>query len=303
MYPPFAGRVVQILVKVGERVAKGQTLAKLASPDFGQAQADARRAQSDFALAEKNLNRLRELNAAGVSSRKDLAAAEADYARADAERARAMAKVNLYGAGDDSVDQTFSLASPIDGVIVERNINPGQELRTDLQLANTPAMFVITDPTRLWVQLDAAENQLAALRSGKKIALRTAAWPDEIFSATLDNISDFIDPATRTVKVRGTVENRERKLKGEMFVTAELEEAATADLQVPERALLLAGGSYFVFVEEKPGRYSRQEVKVDAVRDGVASVSSGVKLGQKVVIEGNLFLHRVHRQLSGGAPA
>src|SRR5215471_19257919 len=167
LYPPFAGRVVQIMVKIGEHVGKGQTLAKLASPDFGQAQADARRAQSDFALAEKNLNRLRELNAAGVSSRKDLAAAEADYARAEAERARAMGKVKLYGAGDDSVDQNFSLASPIDGVIVERNINPGQELRTDLQLANTPAMFVITDPTRLWVQLDAAENQLAALRDRK----------------------------------------------------------------------------------------------------------------------------------------
>jgi len=303
LYPPFAGRVVQILVKIGEHVGKGQTLAKLASPDFGQAQADARRAQSDFALAEKNLNRLRELNAAGVSSRKDLAAAEADYARADAERARAIGKVKLYGAGDDSVDQNFSLASPIDGVIVERNINPGQELRTDLQLANTPAMFVITDPTRLWVQLDAAENQLSALRSAKKIALRTSAWPDEVFGATLDSISDFIDPATRTVKVRGTVENRERKLKGEMFVTAELQEAPTADLQVPERALLLAGGSYFVFVEEKPGRYSRQEVKVDSVRDGVASVATGVKLGQKVVIEGNLFLHRLHRQLSGGAPA
>jgi cobalt-zinc-cadmium efflux system membrane fusion protein len=303
LYPPFAGRVVQIVVKIGERVIKGQTLAKLASPDFGQAQADARRAQSDFAFAEKNLNRLRELNAAGVSSHKDLAAAEADYARAEAERARAMGKVKLYGAAADSVDQNFSLTTPIDGVVVERNINPGQELRPDLQLANTPAMFVITDPTRLWVQLDAAENQLAALQSGKKIQLRTAAWPDETFTASLDTISDFIDPATRTVKVRGTVENRERKLKGEMFVTAELQEAPTADLQVPERALLLAGGSYFVFVEEKPGRYSRQEVKVDAVRDGVASVSSGVKLGQKVVIEGNLFLHRLHRQLSGGAPA
>ena len=303
LYPPFAGRVVQILVKTGEHVSKGQTLAKLASPDFGQAQADARRAQSDFALAEKNLNRVRELNAAGVSSRKDLAAAEADYARADAERARAMGKVKLYSAGDDSVDQNFSLASPIDGVIVERNINPGQELRTDLQLANTPAMFVITDPTRLWVQLDAAENQLAALKSGRKITLRSAAWQDQTFAATLENISDFIDPATRMVKVRGTVENRERKLKGEMFVTAELQEAPTADLQVPERALLLAGDSYFVFVEDKPGRYSRQEVKVDAVRDGVAAVSSGVNLGQKVVIEGNLFLHRLHRQLSGGAPA
>jgi cobalt-zinc-cadmium efflux system membrane fusion protein len=303
LFPPFAGRVLQILVKTGEHVSKGQTLAKLASPDFGQAQADARRAESDFALAEKNLNRLRELNAAGVSSRKDLAAAEADYARADAERTRAMGKIKLYSAGSDSVDQTFSLASPIDGVVVERNINPGQELRTDLQLANTPAMFVITDPTRLWVQLDAAENQLAALKSGRQVRLLTAAWPDEAFTASLDNISDFIDPATRMVRVRGTVENRERKLKGEMFVTAELQEAPTADLQIPERALLLSGGSYFVFVEEKPGRYSRQDVKVDAVRDGVASVASGVQLGQKVVIEGNLFLHRLHRQLSGGAPA
>jgi len=303
LFPPFAGRVLQILVKTGEHVSRGQPLATLASPDFGQAQADARRAQSDFALAEKNLNRLRDLHAAGVSSRKDLAIAEADYARADAELARAMGKIKLYRAGPDSVDQNFSLASPIDGVVVERNINPGQELRTDLQLANTPAMFVITDPARLWVQLDAAENQLASLRPGKKVQLRSAAWPDQTFPATLENISDFIDPATRTVKVRGSVENRERKLKGEMFVTAELQESPGADLQIPEKALLLAGDRYFVFVEEKPGRYSRQQVKVDAVRDGIASVASGVKLGQKVVIEGNLFLHRLHQQLSGGAPA
>ena len=303
LFPPFAGRVLQILVKTGEHVSQGQALAKLASPDFGQAQADARRAQSDFALAEKNLNRQRELHAAGVSSRKDLATAEADYARADAELARAMGKVKLYGASTDSVDQNFSLASPINGVIVERNINPGQELRTDLQLANTPAMFVITDPGRLWVQLDAAESQLASLRPGKKVQLRSAAWPDQTFTATLENISDFIDSASRTVKVRGSVENRERKLKGEMFVTAELQESPGADLQIPEKALLLAGDNYYVFVEEKPGRYSRQEVKVDAVRDGVASVASGVKLGQKVVVEGNLFLHRLHRQLSGGTPA
>jgi cobalt-zinc-cadmium efflux system membrane fusion protein len=303
LFPPFAGRVLQILVKTGEHVSRGQALAKLASPDFGQAQADARRAQSDFALAEKNLNRQRELHAAGVSSRKDLATAEADYARADAELARAMGKVKLYGASPDSVDQNFSLSSPIDGVVVERNINPGQELRTDLQLANTPPMFVITDPARLWVQLDAAESQLASLRPGKKVQLRSAAWPDQTFTATLENISDFIDSASRTVKVRGSVENRERKLKGEMFVTAELLESPGADLQMPEKALLLAGDHYYVFVEEKPGRYSRQEVKIDAVRDGLASVASGVKLGQKVVIEGNLFLHRLHRQLSGGAPA
>ncbi|TMG77046.1 MAG: efflux RND transporter periplasmic adaptor subunit [Betaproteobacteria bacterium] len=303
LFPAFAGRVIHILVRAGDRVKRGETLAVLASPDFGQAQADARRAQSDFALAEKNLGRLRELHAAGVSSRKELITAEADYARAEAELARASGKIKLYGGGSESVDQNLALASPIDGVVVERNINPGQELRTDLQLSNSPAMFVITDPSRLWVQLDAAESQLASLKRGQTVTLRSSAWPEEGFAATIETISDFIDPASRTVKVRGSVVNRDRKLKGEMFVTAELQDKSRADLQVPEKALVLAGGNYYVFVEETPGRYARVEVKVDAVREGVASVASGVDLGQKVVIEGNLFLHRLYRQLSGGAPA
>jgi cobalt-zinc-cadmium efflux system membrane fusion protein len=303
LFPAFAGRVIHILMKAGDRVKPGQTLAMLASPDFGQAQADARRAQSDFALAEKNLNRLRELYAAGVSSRKDLFTAEADYARAEAELARASGKIRLYGGGGESVDQNFALASPIEGIVVERNINPGQELRPDLQLANSPAMFVITDPSRLWVQLDATESQLASLKRGQTVRLRSSAWPDESFEANVETISDFIDPASRTIKVRGSVVNRDKKLKGEMFVTGELLDVPRAGLQLPERALVLSGGSYYVFVEESPGRFAWSEVKIEGVRDGVAGVVSGVNLGQKVVVEGTLLLHRLYRQLAGGAPA
>ena len=303
LFPAFAGRVIHILVKAGDRVKAGQTLAMLASPDFGQAQADARRAQSDFALAEKNLSRLRELYAAGVSPRKELITAEADYARAEAELARAAGKVRLYGGGSESVDQNLALASPIEGIVVERNINPGQELRPDLQLANSPAMFVITDPSRLWVQLDATESQLARLKRGQTVRLHSSAWPGESFAATVEAISDFIDPGSRTIKVRGSVINRDKKLKGEMFVTAEVPDAQRTFLQLPEKALVLSGGSYYVFVEESPGRFAWSEVKIEGVRDGVAGVVSGVDLDQKVVVEGTLLLHRLYRQLAGGAPA
>ncbi|HXL77745.1 MAG TPA: efflux RND transporter periplasmic adaptor subunit, partial [Candidatus Eisenbacteria bacterium] len=238
-----------------------------------------------------------------VSPRKELITAEADYARAEAELARASGKIKLYGGGSESVDQNLALASPIDGVVVERNINPGQELRPDLQPSNSPAMFVITDPSRLWVQLDATESQLASLKRGQTVTLRSSAWPEEGFAATIETISDFIDPVSRTVKVRGSVVNRDRKLKGEMFVTAELQDRSRADLQLPERALVLSGGSYYVFVEESPGRFAWSEVKIEGVRDGVAGVVSGVNLGQKVVVEGTLLLHRLYRQLAGGAPA
>jgi cobalt-zinc-cadmium efflux system membrane fusion protein len=302
LFPPFAGRVTRILVKPGDAVAAGEPLALLSSPDFGQAQAEARRAQSDFSLAQKNLERARDLHAAGVTSRKDLNAAEADYARAEAELARATSRIRLYGGSGDAVDQNFALRSPIAGTVVERNINPGQELRPDVA-AGAPAMFVVTDPSRLWVQLDASERDLPRLRSGLHAVLRTSAWPEEAFRATLTTISDFIDPTTRTIKVRGTVDNRGRKLKGEMFVTAEVEGTPRPRLQVSEKAIVQADGKNYVFVEEAPGRFARTEVEVDGVRDGAAGIVSGVSQGQKVVVEGNLFLYRLYRQLSGSAAA
>jgi cobalt-zinc-cadmium efflux system membrane fusion protein len=302
LYPPFAGRVTQILVKPGDAVMPSQPLALLSSPDFGQAQAEARRAQSDFSLAQKNLERQRDLHAAGVTARKELNAAEADYARAEAELARASSRVKLYGGSGDTVDQNFALRSPIAGTVVERNINPGQELRPDVA-AGAPAMFVVTDPSRLWVQLDATERDLPHLKTGMRVKLRTTAWPEEVFPATVVAISDFIDPATRTVKVRGTVDNRARKLKGEMFVTAEIEGVPRAQMRVSEKAVVQAGGKNYVFVEEAPGQYARVEVALDGVHDGMAGIVSGVNPGQKVVVEGNLFLHRLYRQLSRDATA
>jgi cobalt-zinc-cadmium efflux system membrane fusion protein len=136
-----------------------------------------------------------------------------------------------------------------------------------------------------------------------QVKLRASAWPDEVFRATLVTISDFIDPATRTVKVRGTVDNRERKLKGEMFVSAEIDSAPRARLQVPEKAVVQSDGKNYVFVETAPGQYARVEIELDGVHRGAAGIVSGVSEGQKVVVEGNLFLHRLYLQLSGSAAA
>lgn len=299
VFPPFSGRVVRILANPGDAVRAGQALAMLASPEFGQAQADARRAASDFALAEKNLARLRDLYANGVAPRKDLQASEADYARAEAELQRAQNKIALYGGGGSSVDQSFALKSPIAGTVVERNINPGQELRSDLVLANAPAMFVITDPGRLWFQLDASERDLPYLKRGQTLRLRSASYAEESFPATVDVVSDFIDPATRVIKVRGSVDNRGRMLKGEMYITAEIDIGTRPGVLVPAKAVFLVGDKYFVFTEEVPGTFTRAEVKTGGEANGSIGVVAGLAPGQKVVVEGSLMLQRLSRQLAG----
>ena len=299
VYPPFSGRVLRILANPGETVKPGQALAVLASPEFGQAQADARRAGADYSLAEKSLARLRELEAHGVAPRKDLQAAEADYARANSEMQRAQKRVSLYGGNETAVDQSFSLKSPIAGTVVERNINPGQELRSDLVLANAPAMFVITDPSRLWVQLDASEADLAHLQRGQSLRLRSSAYPDLAFAAKVDVISDFIDPNTRVIRVRGSVDNRERKLKGEMFVTAEVDVGAKPGVEVPAKAVFLSGDKYYAFVEDAPGSFTRTEVRTGGSVNGSVDVIAGLAPGQKVVIEGSLLLQRMANELAG----
>jgi len=119
VFPPFAGRVQAIAVRPGERVARGQTLAVLAAPDFGVAQAEARKAENDYSLAQKNLERIRELAQAGVAPAKDLQAAEAEVVRTASERARANARLKLYGK-TDTVDQELALRSPVAGVVVEQ---------------------------------------------------------------------------------------------------------------------------------------------------------------------------------------
>lgn len=297
LYPAFAGKVVKILAQPGDRVKAGQPLALLASPEFGQAQAEARKGAVDVALAEKTLARVRDLVANGVAPQKDLHAAEAELARARADAAQALGRVKLYG-GSDTVDAALALRSPIDGTVVERNLNPGQELRPEASGGGAPPLFVVTDPTRLWVQLDASERDLGLLRPGGSVVLRTSAYPDASFEARIVSVADFVDPATRTIRVRGVVANPERKLKGDLYVTGVVRSDVRPPVQIPARAVFLVGDQQYVFVEEAPGRYRRAKIVPSGEAEGRIAVSAGLAAGERVVVDGALFLQRILSQLS-----
>lgn len=301
LYPPLAGRVVSISARPGDAVAAGAVLATLASPEMGQAQSDARKTDVEHALMQRNLARLRELHAAGVAAHKDVLAAETDLARAEAERQRTQALLRLHG-GTASVNQSFALRSPIAGVVVERHVNPGQELRGDMQLANTPPMFVVTDPSRLWVQLEAHETDLPSLARGKAMKLRASAWPEETFHARIESIADYVDPQTRTIRVRASVDNRERRLKGEMYVSAEIESPVAARVQVPANAVFLFEEKHYVFVQSGPRSFRRVEIRLAGQHGDKVGVASGLEPGERVVTTGNLFLLRILRLLETGAP-
>lgn len=293
IFSPVAGRIVALPVVPGQSVKAGQTMASISSPDFGQSQAEARRAQTDLALAQRSLSRSQELHGAGVIAEKDLIAAQADVARAQAERERTVARERLYGGGGAGVDQQFRLTSPIAGVVVERNVNPGQEVRPDQAQPGNPPLFVVTDPRELWAQLELPDSLLGAVAPGMPVVLHAGAFPEENFEAKIEFVADAIDPVSRTVKARARVANADRRLKSEMFVSAVLPMPPDPVPKVPASAVLLIGDKQYVFVDDGDYKYERRLVRADEIKLGLMRLREGVKPGEKVVVEGALLLQQL----------
>jgi cobalt-zinc-cadmium efflux system membrane fusion protein len=305
LYASFAGRVAAIKADVGQSVTTGQALAVLASPEFGLAQADTAKARADLVVTQKALARQRELFDAGIVARKELDGAEADAARAAAESQRTEARIKLYdGASTGGVNQQLTLGSTLSGVVVERNINPGQELRPDQSGVGVPPLFVVTDPSSLWVQIDARESDIGSLKPGSNFEIAVPSLGGQVFQAVVKAAGDFIDPATRTIKVRGLVANPQRVLKAEMLVTARITRKMTdGSVSVPAGAALLNGAKHYVFVQGAAGTFEPREVELAYEGSKTVVVASGLKAGEQVVSENTLLLARLWRLSQDTAPS
>jgi membrane fusion protein, heavy metal efflux system len=294
VFTPFAGIVRKLFVDLKQPVTKGMPLAEIQSPDFAQAQSDARKSASDLRHADQNLSRLRDLFEHGAAPRKDLETAEADYASAQSEKDRAETRLAIYGSTATSTNQGFLLPSPLTGILVERNVTPGQEVRPDQMLANIPQitapLFVVTDPTRLWVWLDVTEMHLILVHKGTALTIRSKAFPGQTFQGRLDLIGDSLDPTTRTVRARGSVEDASRLLKAELYVTVEIPDVVPTSLQVPSKAVFLRENQYYLFLETGAGQFQRHAVRIGSEREGKVAVLEGLKAGQRLVTEGCLLL-------------
>jgi cobalt-zinc-cadmium efflux system membrane fusion protein len=304
IYPAFAGRVTAINADLGQVVQAGSALATLASPDYGAAQADAAKARADVDFSRKALARQRELLDLGVVARKDHEQAEADAARSQAELARAQARVALYG-GAAGVDQKLALRSTLAGVVVERNLNPGQEVRPDQAGAGVPPLFVISDPATLWVQIDAREADAGTMRRGAAFELEVPALPGQRFEGRVTAVADAIDTITRTIKVRGYVPNAGRVLRAEMLATARFERSLGSGVMLPAQAVRLAGSAHSVFVQVAPGAFEPREVRIGWQGPQQVLISGGLEVGEQVVSGNMLLLARMYRlaQDEGRLPA
>jgi len=313
--PVNAGRIVRLYAGQGTRVRKGQRLAELESADIDQAEADYLKALADYEnavrssaaevkLAQQSYDRNKLLFEQKVTAGKNLQAAEHDLevAKAAGENSvngtkaaltAARRHLLILGLDDATIDAlakktnlaaTFSLNSPIDGIVVERNATVGASVGTDANL------FKIIDLSRVWIDADVFEKDLPRVRPGQEVKLKVTAFPESTFSGKVILINSVVDPETRTVKVRTEVANPDGRLKPDMFANVQIvTEMNRAAISIPQSAVLNDEGKTVVFVAEGDG-YKKRQVQAGIQNNGRVEVVDGLTAGDKVVVKGNYLL-------------
>lgn len=291
---PIAGRVLELRAQLGDAVVAGAPLAVIDAPDLGAAQADLAKAKADEHRKDLSLRRAKELFSGEVLPRKDLEASEADFAQAKAETERAALRLaNLNPRHAPLAGQRMSLVSPISGVVADRKANPGMEVRPDL----ADPLFVVTDLKRVHVVVDLPEQHLGKVSVGQPISAEVEAWSNETFRGRVERIAPAVDPVTRRIQVRCTVDNSSAKLRPEMYARVRLlaDEQKVA-VRIPNSALITDGLYSFVFIERAPGVYVKTKVELAVQDRDFSYVASGITPENRVVVRGALLLNS---ELSG----
>jgi membrane fusion protein, heavy metal efflux system len=292
---PVTGRVVQLLKEPGDRVNIGDTLALIDAPELAGVQAEASKAQVELGLKSSAAQRMQELFSVGAVALKELQAAQAEAAEAKAELERTRNRLRQL----NSLNRTstaYTLLSPISGVITERAVTVGQQVRAEESLN----IFVISDLKFLNVLVDAPEAQTNQFAIGQKIQLalndkEIVGTSNVEFEATIIRIGPAVDPITRRVQVRATITNNSAVLRPEMFVRAFSTDARQRQaLELPVTSLAARGSESAVFIEREPGKYQRVVVDILAQHPERAWVQPksqvNITAGASVVTQGALLL-------------
>jgi cobalt-zinc-cadmium efflux system membrane fusion protein len=282
------GRAVDIRVRLGDDVQKGQVLVRISSPDLSSAFSDLQKFRADEILARKQLDRSQLLYDKGAIAQKDLELAHDAEEKARVDLATADQRVRILGADPTRPSPVLEVRAPIAGTIVEQNVTSGTGVRS---MDNSPNLFTIADLSRVWVLCDVYEDALMRVHVGDTAEIRANAIPDSTFKGKVSNISRVLDPATRSAKVRIEIANPGRVLRSGMFVTASFKSTKAQDrMVIPISATIRMHDKDWVFVPLGQKQFRRQEVQLGPVlSDGVQQVIAGLDLQSKVVINALQF--------------
>ena len=312
VFSPYAGRVTKLLARPGDSVTQGQPLFVIEAADTVQAQNDfitamtgLNKARSALDLAQLQDKRAKDLFEGKAVPLKDyqqtqatLIQAQNDLRSSQTALEAARNKLRILGLTDDAIS-TFqdkgrinpetTILAPIAGTVVQRKIGPGQYVNSG---ASDP-VFVIGDLSTVWLTAFVRETEASTVEVGQELTFNLLALPGRTLTGRINYVAAAIDPATRRLMVRATVDNASGQLKPEMFATVTI--YAPGDqpsVGVPKQALIYEGDQVRVWVAHEDKSIELRQIKTGLTNGDLVEVHGNLRPGEQIVTKGSLFIDR-----------
>jgi len=290
-----SGRVVELKVRLGDFVNKGQLLLSIHSVDLAAAFSDYQKALADERLSKAALDRAQLLYSHGALAEKDLQIAQDTEEKAKVDVQTTEQHVRILGGDPAHPSAMIDLRAPASGTIVEQNISGFEGIKS---LDNSPNLFTIADLTHVWVVCDVYENDLGEVSIGDSAEIRLNAYPDKIYRGQVADISRVLDPNTRSAKVRIVLPNEDGSLRPGMFAVATFRSRKLQPrIVIPTTAVMRLQDKDWAFRKENAKQFRRVEVHTGTgSSDGLQQIQDGVKTGDQIVTNALEFSSAVAEQ-------
>jgi membrane fusion protein, heavy metal efflux system len=296
LFSPYSGRVIRVIAGPGDTVKKGAPLAAVEASEFVQAQNDLATAVAQRKLAQINETRKHALFDAKGGSLQDWQEAQADLATAETSLHAVRNRLRILGQSDAQIDAletahsinpTAMISAPISGVVVDRQVGPGQYLQAG---AGTP-VFTIADPSSVWLLANVREADSGSVRLGQSMAVHVPAYPKREFDARVTYVAALVDPVTHRLQVRAEIDNRDGALKPEMFANFRIQTSdATESPAIPEAAVIYEGDAAHVWAVQDQALLAYRAIRTGRRNGGLVEILEGLKPGERIVTKGGLFI-------------
>jgi len=283
---PLAGRVTQVMVELGQPVAKGAPLFAVSSPDLAALQVEQSKAKVEVEAAQGVLERTKAIVDARALPEKEAVSAAQSLKQAELSYNVAQSKLASLDVTSRSENE-FVVHAPRAGRVVEKAVLPGQELTPGAETS----LMLIADLSTVWVLADLFESDSDGVSPGVPARVTITSLPGVVIDGKVDMVSAVVDAERHTVPVRVILDNADGRLKPNTYAKMQFQASTPAgSVEVAASALVSDGSKQYAYVKNAAGRFVKHDVVAGAVRDGRVVVFKGIAPGETVVSKGAILL-------------
>lgn len=285
VFPVVGGNVTKVYVELGDYVKKNQLLATIRSTDVAGFEKELDDAQNDVVVAKNNLKVAEELYEGKLNAERDVVEARGQLDKALSQLNRIQETYKIYSIKKGAI---YEVRSPLNGFIIQKNINQDMLLRSD----RTDNIFDIAQIDEVWAIANVNESDIEQVKLGVDASVTTLSYPDKVLKGKVDKIFNIIDPETKAMKIRIQLANPDFLLKPDMRATIKLSFVEDQSmLTVPSSAVIFDKSKNFVMIYKDRNNIETRPVEVFRQIGDVTYLSSGLKAGEKVMTANQLLVY------------